>query len=1104
VKNFKIFSSSAGSGKTYTLTKEYLKLALSQEESGYFKRILAITFTNDAANEMKERILLALKAFSDEGFLSEIKRHAYSQLLASVVTEINEKLGAEAVNETMLRKRAGRMFSRILHEYSDFSVGTIDSFTNRVVSAFTEELDLPYNYEIDLNARESLQQAVDRLLEKVGPQSQETHLSATLEEFILEKAEEGGSFRYLPEELSDFGTNLLNEKALDAVKSLSSLELKDFGQVRKQVQDLLKEQREAILNVAHECTDLLGVCGLTPQDFAEATKGIGGYFEGLLKKEDSKLYDEAGLTVRKTLEASDWANKKTKLREEVNQLQSLFRKAFEQVEKLKQACLLLEAIYKHLHKVSVLNEIERELRVLKNERNTVHLSDFNKSIVQIVLNEPVPFIYERLGEKYNHILIDEFQDTSSLQWNNLMPLVENSLGYGHLNLLVGDAKQAIYGWRGGDMEQIVHLAKNRLTRLVERHKTQDAALLEQRYLTLQQYIAPQYLKINYRSQAEIIQFNNDLFRFASRYYQEERPLLADVYDDYFEQELPANPRTGGHLEVTFIDKSVPEGEERTEAQVYLERSLEQVLRIVRQAQEAGYQYKDMAVLVRRNTMGKQVAAFLSAQGIQIISSDSLLLQLSEAVRFLIAFMESLHKPTNGLVKYECLQVFHLYLLKRLPDEGEEAEIEQIVQEKGLWSFFQYFSRRGYPYSFHRLSQLGLYELSEQLTQWFGLRKLPRQADFLYRFLDVVLEFGLQQSNHLADFLEFWESRKDKLSINTPKNWDAITVTSIHKSKGLEYPVVILAFADWDLANPPAKSIFWADLTAAKQELAGLQDLPLQATALSHNRDISRTPLKAQYEEEIMKLFVENLNILYVALTRPTDRMYILTECLNFQTTKRQTVSVLLYQYLLEKQHWNQGLLNYVLSEGLPRGEDRQEVLSLSPFVLEERESADWRKKLWQLRTFHESVFDAEHFDRKQEYCNKMAYVLTQIQQAGETGRWLRLLASEGKTDAKEVRNLEKDLQQLLSQPEIAPYFDSEAELVTEKLILHQSTATSKSPDRIVLQGKKVSLLLFRSKKLKEEDGKLFRKYDGLLRKMGYAQIEKIWIDLEKKALHHWE
>ena len=557
MQQLNIYSSSAGSGKTYTLTKEYLKLALGSEKSDYFKQILAITFTNDAAGEMKDRILTTLQGFADENSLPLDKHASNRQMLQAILTEINATKPKEPLTEAIARQRAARVFSRIIHEYSDFAVSTIDSFTNRVVSAFTEELELPYNYEVSLDINDFIHHAVDRLIDRVGGTEAEKLLTDTLEAYILEKAEEGLSFRFLPSDLSGFAReNLVSEKVADSVQLLRSLSLEEFREIRERVTFRLTELETQATATAQAGMDEMTQHNLSVQLFAKGIHGIGGYFEKLTTDAPKHMSGVPTEDFRRMLDTDDWAGFKAKVGQKpaINALQPSFREKYNAIEALKQEHLLLTLLHKNLYRISVLNEIEKELNDLKTEKNMVHISDFNKKVIQVVLSEPVPFIYERLGEKYNHILIDEFQDTSSLQWHNLLPLIANSLGKGNFNMLVGDAKQAIYGWRGGDLEQLVNLTQKRFRTLIDKQTAADPSFLEEHYQTLNYHIRTRNLNTNYRSKAEIIRFNNDFFRSVLTLHGDTMPLLQEAYET-FEQQLPANAKYGGHVEIEFISQT---------------------------------------------------------------------------------------------------------------------------------------------------------------------------------------------------------------------------------------------------------------------------------------------------------------------------------------------------------------------------------------------------------------------------------------------------------------------------------------------------------------------------------------------------------------------
>jgi len=1095
-KPFKIYSSSAGSGKTFTLTKEYLKLALQTDDPFYFRHILAITFTNDAANEMKERILGALRGFADPETLPESKRAGNQQLLEMVISDMNQVTQVEPITEKILRRRAGRTFSHILHDYSDFAVSTIDSFVNRLVGAFTEELDIPFNYEVTMEGNELVANAVDRMLNRIGHDEEQT-LSEMLEAYALEITDEGKSWNGLSVNLSDFGTQLLNEKVTEAMDRIRHLTMADFRTIRLEIEAQKEEIKNSISASAQTVLDTLTAYGLDSKYFQQGQKGIWGYFEKNAVSIERELEKEATPTLRELVNADEWATKTTKedKRRVIAELQPMLVSVFEGMEKMKGDWLLLENMLQHFYKLSVIHEISHELRQLKSDKNQVLISDFNQALINIILKEPVPFIYERLGEKYNHILIDEFQDTSVLQWNNLLPLVENGLAKGHFSLIVGDAKQAIYRWRGGDMEQIVHLSNKRFDELLSRHRQPD--LLGVRYETVNYTLSLERLNTNYRSTREIVEFNNEIFRVLTDIYSADKNLLADVYDAFAAQEVPANVKTGGHIEIQFIDASKEDDDVSEDGlTAYERRTLETLLRNIGDVAEAGYTHRDVAVLCRQNRYARLVANFLKNRGVEVISQDSLLLQSSSAVSLLMAFLQTLHTPDDALARYEALHLFYQHVLGEMPQLTPDEWLR--IRTSGTFTLlFRHIEERGYLLNPFRLQQLGLYELGEKLVQTFRLGNLHGQWPYIYRFLDILLDFSVKQSNHLAEFMNYWDRKKENLYITTPKDVEAVTVTSVHKSKGLEYPVVMVPFADWDM-HPSPRDIWWMSLDATRlsYESPYLKTIGLLTTPITPKKELMRTPLRKQYEEDSEKFFIENLNLLYVALTRPTDRLYLLSK--EYDATKkseRVNVSKLLHEYLEKKELWQPHQPHYILREGTQKPPVKAVELVSEVFVLNNDPVADWHKKA-RLRRLASRMFDTETFEKEKDRAQILCEALRQLENDSQLELCLDRLESEGSISENERPALRRDLQEIVSLAALQPHFVPAAGVKPVKDILSRHTLNLIPPDRVVINGSSVTILSYVASESAEDAEKLLNRYAKALKQMGYQEVEKLIVNTQ--------
>lgn len=1095
-KPFKIYTSSAGSGKTYTLTKEYLKLALKNDDPFYFRHILAITFTNDAANEMKERILGALRGFADPETIPEDKRPGNQQLLDVIVQELNQAGPVEMLTEKMLRRRAGRTFSHILHDYSDFAVSTIDSFVNRLVGAFTEELDIPFNYEVTMEGIELVSNAVDRLLNRIG-HDEEQVLSEMLEAYALEITDDGKSWNGLSTNLAEFGSQLLSEKVTEAMERIKSLTLADFRDIRIRIEQQKEEIRNSISTDAKTCLDLMQTYGLDSKHFQQASKGIWGYFDKNANSIERELDKEPSATLLDLFYADEWATKTTKeaQRQAIRDIQPTLFAMFENIEKRKGDWLLLENMLQHFYKLSVIHEISHELRILKSDKNQVLISDFNQALVNIILKEPVPFIYERLGEKYNHILIDEFQDTSVLQWNNLLPLLENGLAKGHFSLIVGDAKQAIYRWRGGDMEQIVHLANKRFDTLVGRHHQPD--LMGVRYETINYTLSQERLNTNYRSSREIIEFNNDIFRTLADMHGASRQLLMEVYDPFASQEVPLTAKAGGHIEIQFIDSARDDDDTSADGLTsYERRTLEAIWRNIQDTVEFGYTHRDVAVLCRQNKYARLVANFLKDRGVDVISQDSLMLQSSPAISLLMAFLKILYNPEDALARYEALHLFYQHVLNEMPQLTPE-EWERMRKPASLKPLFSHLESKEYLLNPFRLQQMGLYELGATLVQTFRLMEMHGQTPYVYRFLDILLDFSVKQSNHLGEFMDYWERKKESLCINTPKDKNAVTVTSVHKSKGLEYPVVLVPFADWDML-PRSTEIWWMSLDTSRlsYESPYLKDIALRSTPITPKKELLRTPLKKQYEEDSEKQFIENLNLLYVALTRPTDRLYLLGKEFDFsKRNDRINVSLLLHDYLEQKEVWEPHQPHYILREGTLKPAPKAAPVAPETLLLTNDPIADWHKKA-RLRRMASRMFDTETFEKGKDNAQKLCEALRMLESDSQIEPCLDKLESEGSISEQERAGFRKDLQEIVSQSMLKPHFSPIANVKPVKDILSRHTLNLIPPDRVVVNGSSVTILSYIASDDTEDAEKILNRYAKALKQMGYQQVEKLIVNTQ--------
>jgi len=873
---FQVYTSSAGSGKTYTLTKEYLKLALGDHASengfnpAYFRKILAITFTKDAAQEMKARILSKLLAFTNDEDKS---------LQESIAQEIG-------VSTEELKHRAKKTFEQIIYHYSDFAISTIDSFTNRIVSAFTQELNVPLNYELDMDTESLTNNAADELIAKVG---QEEHKEITdfLINFLIDELDNGTHWRDLRKNLADFTKELYNEKSRPIARKLSQISLKTYSQSIATLQNVVNNFENFLIQKAQEALNLIKNNGLQADDFAWGKAGV----HNLFVKIQNKKFDENpfGANVMKVLKGGTWASGKTPHKALIAQIQGKLQSILEAIYQHWQGnqaqnyqnYLLAKECLRNLYKVALTNDIHRAVEEVKIKNNLVYIAETNEKIAKIVQSEPVPFIYERIGERFQHLLIDEFQDTSVLQWHNLLPLVENSLANGNMNLIVGDAKQAIYRWRGGEMEQIVHLAYSnhpqegtesirKLNELAQIHfydQTEAQKLINERYELLRTTTQRKNLDTNFRSNSEIIHFNNTFFDVIADTLSGDIPIVKQIYDEQFKQKVPANSPTNGQVDIFFKTK--------TETHSYEDQVKDEVLRIIEEVLAKGFEMKDIAILFRNKDKAVQIATLLKEKGYPVVSVDSLVISSDQKVNFLIALLKVVANPENNLAKSEAVYLFYKTILKTTPNQEQNEAIRKAIYHKNasLDNFLHIFAERGYHIDYNYIQSLSLYEMVEEFIRIFRiLEEHPTRLEFIFRLLDWIIEFEKQKQHNLNDFISEWNKKRGDIAVDIPAGSNAITITTIHKAKGLEYPVVIVPFADWQIQN--IRNNIWIDTKGLVMPLENEQKPPYLLTRMSTSK---HSEIAKKQEIELNKNALESLNLLYVAFTRAVNQLYVITK-----------------------------------------------------------------------------------------------------------------------------------------------------------------------------------------------------------------------------------
>ena len=512
-KKFLVYKSSAGSGKTFTLVREYITLVLEDPEK--YRNILAITFTNKAADEMKQRVLSSLKQLVALKKNYELRITNYDKDKKNpLVEELSKRL---ELTEEEICNRADTVLTSILHNYSDFSIGTIDSFVHRIIKTFAHDLYIPLNFEVEMDEDVLLDEATELLISKVGA---DENITKILVEFTENRTDDERSW-HVENDIKNFASVLLKEEGQIYLDKLKEISLTDYFGIIKKLFALTTLFENNIKTIADKACGLIDRYNISQESFSQGRNGIGRYFINLAGGNIDKIQPNS--YVLKTIEEDKWCSGKAEKadRDSIESIKGELKEYFNNIDELvnrdHKKYTLFSMIMQNIYPIAVLNEIKKIIDEIKTENNILHISEFNRIISGIVLKEPIPFIYERTGEKFKHYLIDEFQDTSLLQWQNLLPLIDNSLAENNLNMVVGDGKQAIYRWRNGEVEQFTSLPKIPVKTMT--------AIVKEREATLERNYKGVELDKNYRSGKLIVEFNNKLFSFIANKIEGQTKVL---------------------------------------------------------------------------------------------------------------------------------------------------------------------------------------------------------------------------------------------------------------------------------------------------------------------------------------------------------------------------------------------------------------------------------------------------------------------------------------------------------------------------------------------------------------------------------------------------
>ena len=1038
-QRFLIYRASAGSGKTFTLTQNFLALALGSNDPAAYRRILAITFTRKAAAEMKSRILEVLDEICIAGD-------------SDMTDGLLEMTG---LTKDVLCERAKAVRNHILHNFSDLSVSTIDSFVQRILRAFSHELELPYDFEVELNTMRLIEEAVDSVISRAG---EDETLTNAMIEFSRQRFEDGKNWK-IRRELIDFARMLTLEQNLPHLEGIIELEEDKFEKLKKKVHSTISGFENKIIPPAREAIERIATAGLDPEDFSGKKSSVAmqikkiadGDMSGLFKKSLINTFNgEKGWYSKG---ASDEV--KSRIDSISGELGNLLEKILNIRDNDFEDYNFATRLRTELYPMFLLGEIAREYRNIAYQQNLVPISEFNARVGEVVKKEPAPFIYERVGERYRYIMIDEFQDTSVLQWSNFLPLVEESLSRNGMVLVVGDAKQAIYRFRNGEVQQFVDLPRLNYSELPSDRTSSIESLIQSLHMVSEP-------DKNWRSSPVVVDFNNRLFRDMVDRLKENG---FDFEEHYHALEQTPMKKLPGYVEAIQHD---PHEDEKV---------FSRVVQQINTCLENGFPQKDINILVRNRASGNDYARMLKEEGFDVSSPDSLLLEKHPAVRFIIAFLRVATHPEDEAHKFAVADhiLGHLEPHERL--SALEPYRHWVKTSKGnskLILDLDRFLHDKKSISSPDLLSLPLYPLCELICEKFNL--YGESDEYILSFLDLVDDFT-KGSRHpgggIAEFLDWWDvEQAGSASINPSDNLDAIRIMTMHKAKGLEFPVVIIPEPGY-ISNRDNESWF---KTPWKNDF---ENLKVFIRASGDEQEGSTFQLVNQ--ELIDQSVFDEFNVLYVGCTRAVQRLYL---HISPKRGKHREVVKALSESIsgLDPTFDEDGVAKWGDPNCSPK--KKSEENNVRPLAAE---GHDWRGKIATATASADRWRQAGDMLAVQ-LGNSVHEVLSRINDAGEAAQVMEQAQREGLFDEELKPEVEKRVIELIENEDTAEFFHTDWEVMREQDIVVPGEDNWKRPDRILVKEHHAVVIDFKTGIPSGTHREQVLQYMQLLQQMGYQDV----------------
>lgn len=1032
--SYTVINASAGSGKTYALVQRLLMICLRYPNQQHaIRNILALTFTNKAANEMKERILSWLNNFAADTF-------AENADLKNIQTAFEQDGLRITIDE--LHVRSKKLLDYVLHNYSTLNIGTIDRFNARLVRSFSYELGLAKNFNLEIDAEPFLIEAVDKMLDQIGENESISNSFMDYVDYSLENNERIN----LNKNLYDSAKEFVKDIHYEQLKNNKSFDDTNYESIKNTIRKEITFNKKHSLELAAQSIELFKSRNIEIEDFAQGKNGIGGFFTKVL---DFYHQKRPGFPFPTTQEESVLNNYRKGASAKSKSKESEIFEILEQLLENRMQLILLfietqkkEKILSALLPLKVNKDIQDELKKIEDENDLVLLSKFNILINENLKNEPSAFIYEKVGSQFQHYFFDEFQDTSELQWQNFVPLRDHSVSTDNTSFtLVGDPKQSIYRFRGGESKLMLDIINKK------EFSPKQAQLL--------------VLKDNWRSAKNIVHFNNELYEYHSRNLQEEHKSIFGA-----DAEQNAKSAYEGRVKVNLIDNL-------TNEDFYTDTS-ERMKTDIQECLNNGFKFSDITILCRGNfdifsysqKLGNLKVTYRGEEtNIKTISDKGLTLELSNTLQAVIEFLKWETNPKNkpNLI----MMMYHLDKLGRVNMQDFTLEMKEILDIETHEEILQFLQLKyALQLKQENFPRFNLYNFVEYYVNEFSIEN--KETDFLLNFLEMLFNFTQNAGASTKEFLKYWDEEASTYTIQASENIDAIQIMTIHKSKGLEFPIVFIPMMN---KNRDSEFTNWFE-TSSDEALKSVN-----INQFSKNLEVYDQEIEKFNKQNSYKNLVDRLCLQYVATTRPVEQLFFYIQKANKTSNNLELLEFLQTKNVNESDEFDL----YEVNPEMLKKYSKDKTSSFKTKNIENLKNVNEKSTSIKIAT------PSKNYQVRNEKVRIGLFVhelLSKINTEKDIAKVLESYLLEGQITLEEKNDIQETLQEIVHT--YSEFFDEKWEVINEQDIMISERGQSRiyRPDRILKSDEGYIIVDFKTGEETVKNDRQIERYKNVLEHLG--------------------